>query len=140
MNSIERSGVFDTRFLFSIHELVVAGFRSRHKAVVNKAIVMWNSTFGGQDTLEYPEDLRTILQKLRSMTELRLPNFPALDSEEVSGLSLAVFNVRADIPRSCLRLCISLILKRQRRCNWSLSCLLLDLLRQLLHYNALQSL
>lgn len=84
VDSIERSVVFDTRFLFSIQELVVAAFRSRHKAVVNKAVVMWNRTFGGQDTMEYPEDLITILQKLRSMTQLRLPNFPELNSEEVS--------------------------------------------------------
>ena len=89
VNSIEHSGVFDTRFLFSIQELVVAGFRSRHKAVVNAAIAMWNKTFGVEDTLEYPEDLRTILQKLRSLTELRLPNFPERTGEEVSRPYLA---------------------------------------------------
>lgn len=86
VNSIEHSVVFDTRFLFSIQDLVVAGFRSRHRAVVNESIVMWNSTFGGEDTLEYPEDLKTILQKLRPMTELRLPNFPESNGEEVCRL------------------------------------------------------
>ncbi|CAD6590030.1 MAG: hypothetical protein ASARMPRED_004531 [Alectoria sarmentosa] len=84
MNSIEHSVVFDTRFLFSIQDLVVAGFRSRHKTVVNQAIIMWNSTFGGEGTLEYPKDLRDTLQKLRSMTELRLPSFPELNGEEVT--------------------------------------------------------
>lgn len=104
MNSIEHSVVFDTRYLFSIQELIVAGFRSRHKAVVNETIVMWNSTFGAEDTLEYPKDLKTILQKLRSMTELRLPNFPESNAEAVSGIRLAYLNARADVPRSCLRL------------------------------------
>ena len=129
MNSIEHSVVFDTRFLFSIQDLVVAGFRSRHKTVVNEAIIMWNSTFGGEGTLEYPEDLRDTLQKLRSMTELRLPSFPELNGEEVSGLRLAAFNAKADVPRSCFRLCISLIPKMKTRCNWSLLCPPLDLLR-----------
>lgn len=130
MKSIEHSVVFDTRFLFSIQELVVAGFRSRHKAVVNEAIVMWNSTFGGEGTLEYPEELRNILRKLRPITELRLPNFPELDGEEVSGLCLAAFNARADVPRTCIRLCISSTPKMKRKVNWSLSYPLLDFHRQ----------
>ena len=86
MKSIEHTVVFDTRFLFSIQDLVVAGFRSRHKAVVNESIIMWNNTFGGEATLDYPKDLKTILQKLRPMTELRLPNFTESNGEEVSRL------------------------------------------------------
>ena len=50
---------------------------------------MWNNTFGAEDFLEYPEDLRITLQKIKSMTELRLPSFPELNGEEVSGLCLA---------------------------------------------------
>lgn len=132
MSSIEHSVIFDTRFLFSIQEILVAGFRSRHKTVVNESILMWNSTFGAEGTLEYPEDLRTILQKLRSMTELRLPNFPEVNSEEVSRVRFTVINARTNIPRLCLHLCSLSTLKRKRRCNRSLSCPLLDLLRQLI--------
>ena len=88
VNSVEHSVVFDTRFLFSIQELMVAGFRSRHKAIVNQSIAMWNSTFGGEGTLEYPGDLRAILQKLRPMAELSLPNFPELSGGEVKSTSL----------------------------------------------------
>ena len=117
VNSIEHSPVFDTRFLFSIQELVVAGLRSRHKAVVNEAIVMWNSTFGGEESLEYPENLRIILRKLSSMTELRLPSFPELDGEEVSRHLFGAFQPRADGSRFCLRLWISSIPKTKRRCN-----------------------
>lgn len=83
LNSIERFNVFDTRFLFSIQKLAVAGFKSRHRAIVNDFITSWNNTFGAEDTLEYPEDLRIVLQKLQSMTELRLPTFPERTGKEV---------------------------------------------------------
>ena len=117
MNSVEHSGVFDTRILFSIQELVVAGFRSRHKAIVNESIVMWNNTFGGEDTLEYPSDLKTILQKLRPVTELRLPNFPESNDDEVSRLRVAALDGRADVLRSYLRLCILSTPNMKRVCN-----------------------
>lgn len=133
VSSIEHSVIFDTRFLFSIQELVIAGFRSRHKAVVNESIVMWNNTFGAEGTLEYPQDLRTILQKLRSMTELKLPNFPDLNSEIVSRVHVARSDAKTDIPRLRLHLCILSTRKTRRRCNRSLSCPLLDLRRQLIY-------
>ena len=116
MNSIERCAVFDTRFLFNIQELVIAGFRSRHKAVVNESIAMWNNTFGIEDTLEYPEDLKAVMQKLRFMTELRLPTFPERTGEEVSGLCLSAEIARADVPRSYLPPCDSSTLKMTKRC------------------------
>lgn len=140
MKSIEHSVVFDTRFLFSIQVLVVAGFRSRHEAVVTKSIVMWNNTFGGEDTLEYPEDLKIILQKLRPLGELRLPNFPESNDEEVSRLHFATLDARADVARSYLRLCILSTSNMKRRCSSSLSCPLLGLLSQLVHYNVSQGL
>ena len=84
VNSIKRCLVFDTRLLFNIQELMLASFRSRHKSIVNESIVFWNSTFGEQETLEYPKDLTPIFRKLRSMTELRLPNFPEFNGEDVS--------------------------------------------------------
>ena len=139
VNSIERSAVFDTRFLFSIQELAVAGFKSRHKAVVNGFIAMWNNTFGVEETLEYPEDLRIVLQKLQSMTELRLPTFPERIGEEVSRLSWSAKMARADVPRSFLRSCVSSIPK-MKRCHRSPSCLPLDLRLQLTRFKALQSL
>ena len=140
MTSIENTVVFNTRFLFSIQELMVASFRSRHKSIVNESIAMWNNTFGIEDTLEYPEDLRIILQKLRSITELRLPSFPKRNSEEVSRLSLPAENARAYVSRPCLRLCVSSTPKMKEGCKRSLLCPLLDLHFQTIHYKALQSL
>ena len=138
VNAIKHFAVFDTKLLFSIKELVVAGLRSRHKAVVNEFINLWNSTFGEEGTVEYPEDLRTVLRKLRPITDIRLPNFPESDGE-VNGPRLAAYNGIADVSRSFFRLCISSTPKMQQKCNQSLSGLLLYL-HQLIHYNALLNL
>ena len=119
---------------------MVASFRSRHKSVVNESIAMWNNTFGIEDTLEYPEDLRVILQKLRSVTELRLPSFPERTGEEVSRLSLPAENTSAYVSRPYLRLCVSSTLKMKKRCKRSPLCLLLDPQFQSTHYRAFQSL
>ena len=119
---------------------MVAIFRSRHKSVVNESIAMWNNTFGTEDTLEYPEDLRTILQKLRSVTELRLPSFPERNGEEVSRLSLPAQNARAYVSRPCLHLCVSSTPKMKKRCKLSLLCPLFNPQFQSIHYKALQSL
>ena len=45
--------------------------------------MLWNQTFGCAQALEYPEDLRKILQRLRSMTDIQLPTFPEADDDEV---------------------------------------------------------
>ena len=120
ISSIERFVVFDTRSLFSMQELLIAGFGSRHKSIVNRAIAMWNSTFGGEDGLEYPEGLRKILQRLKFVAELRLPNFPDMTVEEVIELDLATLNAKADLARACRHLCISLTPRTKKKCTWSL--------------------
>ena len=124
ISSIEHFIVFDTKSLFIMQELLIAGFRSRHKSIVNKAIAMWNmwnSTFGGEDGLEYPEGLGKILQKLKFEAELRLPNFPDTTVGEVSKLGLATFNAKADLARACRHLCISLTHRTKKKCTWSLA-------------------
>ena len=98
ISSIERFEVFDTRSLFSMQELLIACFGSRHKSIVNKAIAMWNNTFGGQDGLEYPEGLREILQKLKLVAELRLPNFPDMTVGEVIELTWPLSAPKLTLP------------------------------------------
>ena len=140
VTSIENTVVFDTRFLFSIQELMVASFRSRHKSIVSQSVAMWNNTFGMEDALEYPEDLRTIFQKLRSVTVLRLPSFHEQDGGEVSRLSLPAENASTYISRLCLHLCVSSTLEMKKRCKRSLLRPLPNLQSQSIHYKALQSL
>ena len=140
VNAIKHAAVFDTKSLFSFQELVVAGLRSRHKTVVNESVVLWNSTFGEEIIVEYPEDLRTVLQKLRPMIDIRLPNFPESNGDEVSGLRLAAHKIIADVPRPFFRLRISSTPNLKQKRKRSLSTLLLDLLHQFVYYNALLSL
>ncbi|KAK4690662.1 hypothetical protein P7C71_g6179, partial [Lecanoromycetidae sp. Uapishka_2] len=43
---------------------------------------MWNRTFGTVDSLEYPEDLRPILSKWKSITDIQLPSFAEVEGDE----------------------------------------------------------
>lgn len=44
---------------------------------------MWNRTFGSVESLEYPDDLRPTLSKLKTVTDLQLPGFAESEAEEV---------------------------------------------------------
>ncbi len=59
----------------------MSSLTSRHQAILNQSIELWNCTFGNADFLEYRDDLRTALAKLRSVTDMQLPNFPEDDIE-----------------------------------------------------------
>lgn len=74
----------DSAFLIVVQDLLVAGFRSRHKAIVNATITTWNETFAREDALEYPAALRTVFTKLRPMVDLELPGFINDEKTEVS--------------------------------------------------------
>ncbi|KAL9584316.1 MAG: hypothetical protein Q9212_002197 [Teloschistes hypoglaucus] len=74
-----------TVFLQSLEDLIVAGFSSRHMAVVNDMITTWNKTFGQADNLEYPAALRAILTKLRREVDLELPGFIDDEKTEISS-------------------------------------------------------
>ena len=78
---IQRFGKFDSTLLSLLHEPLNSGFSSRHKAIVNKSILMWNTTFGLADSLEYPESFRRTIIKLSLLTELHLPGISAEDEE-----------------------------------------------------------
>lgn len=71
----------DNALLMSIQDLMVSSLTSRHQAILNESITLWNCTFGNADFLEYRDDLRIALSKLKSVTEMQLPNFPEDDIE-----------------------------------------------------------
>lgn len=58
---------------------------------MNESIGLWNCTFGNAEFLEYRDDLRIALSKLKSVTEMKLPNFPE-DDMEVSELKAFMEN------------------------------------------------
>lgn len=62
----------------------MAGFGSRHKAIVNDLIIMWNQSFAEVEYLEYPAKLRDVLAHIQSRVDIGLPGFVNSEAMEVS--------------------------------------------------------
>lgn len=77
----------DSAMLVVLEPLILAGFSSRRRKIVNIAIQTWNETFGKDPNLRYPAQLEQYLQKLRGLVDLELPNLPAPESESESQIS-----------------------------------------------------
>lgn len=77
VNSIAKP---ESSLLASVSDLLVAGLRSRHEAIVNDFIILWNQTFAKAEALEYPAALHHVLRKIRSRVDIELPGF--VDNEE----------------------------------------------------------
>ena len=92
-SSIETLPSKDSSMPRLLEPLILSGFQSQHRGVVNETIRMWNSTFGCVEGLEYPDSLKHALQRLRSMVDLQLRNFPTSPEEDVRR------------PLWCLKLC-----------------------------------
>ncbi|KAL9102739.1 MAG: hypothetical protein Q9163_002136 [Psora crenata] len=71
-----------SNFLATIDILVTASLRSRHKAILNEAVVMWNRAFGCAESLDYSKDLQRALLKLTTVTDIDLPGFPEATEQE----------------------------------------------------------
>ncbi|KAL6716476.1 hypothetical protein ACLMJK_006043 [Lecanora helva] len=82
---IERSPEYGTKRLAEIQHLVLSGLKSRHRAILNKSIEMWNRTFGCSEALEYSEDLQNVLLKLYAVTDIQLPSLAEAKLENVSS-------------------------------------------------------
>lgn len=74
---------YNSKVLLEYQILVASGLRSRHVSVLNESLELWNRTFGSADSLEYPEGLRSTLSKLKSVSDVQLPGFPEVESDEV---------------------------------------------------------
>ena len=90
--AIESLPKIDSGLLSIIETFVVSSLKSRHKAFLNQSILLWNRTFGSVDGLEYPKALRPVLLRLRTLTELELPNFTVDDDTEVCLHHSSCFN------------------------------------------------
>jgi len=75
----------DGSLLALLQPLMVAGFVSPKRAVVNRTIAFWNEYFGNLDSLRYPSKLEKVLRAARAYVELDLPDFPenAPDDEPI---------------------------------------------------------
>jgi len=66
----------DGSLLTLLQPLMVAGFVSPKRAIVNHTIAFWNECFGELDSLRYPSKLEKVLRAARNYVELGLPEFP----------------------------------------------------------------
>ncbi|KAF2804647.1 uncharacterized protein BDZ99DRAFT_525478 [Mytilinidion resinicola] len=66
----------DSSTLSALSPLVASGFLSRRRELTNDSVGTWNSTFGNEETLEYPPNVKRALNRLTPMVELQLPAFP----------------------------------------------------------------
>ncbi|KAF2494756.1 hypothetical protein BU16DRAFT_527744 [Lophium mytilinum] len=66
----------DSSTLSALSPLVASGFLSRRRELTNDSVGTWNSTFGNEETLEYPAEVKRALSRLTPMIDLQLPGFP----------------------------------------------------------------
>jgi hypothetical protein len=81
----------DGSLLSLLQPLMVAGFASPKRVIVNRTIAFWNRCFGELDTLRYPSRLEKVLRAVRTYVELDLPDFPDTGPDE-ENIDLPAFS------------------------------------------------
>jgi len=77
----------DSLLLRVLGDLMVSALSSRRRVIRNRAVEFWNASFGTDDTITYPHQVRSTLGQLQALVgELRLPNFPG-QLQDVVGLA-----------------------------------------------------
>ena len=73
----------DSALLKVLEPLLVAGFSSPHRTIVNQTIIYWNETFGSAESLDYPDKLESVLRARLADADISLPTFPESDDDRV---------------------------------------------------------
>lgn len=73
----------DSNILRALEPLLVAGFASPHRSIVNETILFWNDTFGSQPSLIYPSQLEAVLRARSADADIELPTFPGSSDGKV---------------------------------------------------------
>lgn len=66
---------FDTALLSTLSTLIVAGLSCKQRVLLTLSVNTWNSTFGLVTDIVYPDNLRGILLRLRSIALLQASGF-----------------------------------------------------------------
>ncbi|KAG8631746.1 hypothetical protein KVT40_000886 [Elsinoe batatas] len=66
----------DSALLLNMAPMLSAGFATSHSSVANETISYWNATFGQLSELSYPNQLASVLERVRDHVGLDLPTFP----------------------------------------------------------------
>ncbi|KAK0327423.1 hypothetical protein LTR82_000938 [Friedmanniomyces endolithicus] len=85
----------DNVLLNALEPMLVAGFSSPHKNIVNDTVLFWNSTFGTNDVLEYPQQLARVVRARLAETELLLPGLAEDQSEDEEMILPAFYETQA---------------------------------------------
>lgn len=82
----EKLSETNSQLLEVLEPLLMAGFSSPSKTIVNATIAFWNSSFARQEQLDYPPKLFPVLRARQAQTDLMLPGFPRpqVDVESVN--------------------------------------------------------
>lgn len=83
LDTVKSIATPESSSLASISELLAAGFSSRHEAIVNDLIGVWNQTFGKTAALDYPAPLHRALTRFHSRGDIELPTFVNDEQTEV---------------------------------------------------------
>ncbi|ODH51456.1 hypothetical protein GX48_02322 [Paracoccidioides brasiliensis] len=97
---LQKSADSDDKLLQTLATLISSGLESRHKSTVNSFIKLWNDSFGSKEKLEYPENVETVLRRLKPFVQLLLPNFPPVVGHTVDPLSPEFLSSREEVTRS----------------------------------------
>ena len=73
----------DSNLLRAMEPLLIAGFSSPHRSLVQETIVFWNETFGLEQSLQYPDQLESVLRAWLVDADINLPTFPESNGEKV---------------------------------------------------------
>ncbi|RMX87788.1 hypothetical protein D0869_02109 [Hortaea werneckii] len=77
--------------LRALEPLLVAGFSSPHKGIVNQSINFWNGTFGSNESLECPNTLAKVLRTRAADADISLPGLSIDDEIYDDSLQLPAF-------------------------------------------------
>ncbi|GAB1741990.1 hypothetical protein NU219Hw_g7387t1 [Hortaea werneckii] len=80
-----------TTTLHALEPLLVAGFSSPHKGIVNQSIDFWNGTFGSSENLECPNTLARVLRVRAAEADISLPGLSVDDEMYDDSLQLPAF-------------------------------------------------
>ena len=97
-NIIETVPKSGNDLLSTVNILVTASLRSRHKAILNDAIAIWNRTFGSTENVDYSEDLRKALIKLKLMADTDVPGFSKAEEQEVRFWINQIYKCKSNDP------------------------------------------
>lgn len=77
---------YDSKLLGQLSPLLCTMFLHKNKQIHAQVCLFWNATFGKTTTLDYPEQLKSVLSKVKQKTPLLCPAFETVDvPDESSG-------------------------------------------------------